>query len=62
MLIKDSGYLLKKSAKNLYGHCRLGRTTSYGPAYYNHHGDILHALSHNIRYTKPLLVYSNYYV
>ena len=35
MLIKDSDsawLFLKISAKNIYGHCRLGRTTSYGPA------------------------------
>ena len=34
MLIKDSDsawLFIKKSAKNLYGHCHLGRTTSYGP-------------------------------
>ena len=36
MLIKDSDsawLFIKKSAKNLYGHCRLGHTTSYGPVY-----------------------------
>ena len=36
MLIKDSDsawLFLKKFAENLYGHCRLGRTTSYGPAF-----------------------------